>query len=78
MLVGFFFWRNKMKTTPAVDIAATLIILASILLGGWWWLDHKTNQIEKALKTKPAVEVKKGLTTKAELTIFERAVKVTE
>lgn len=67
-----------MKTTPAVDIAATLIILASILLGGWWWLDYKTNQIEQQLKTKPASEVRRSLTTKTELTIFERAVKVTE
>lgn len=61
-----------MKTSPAVDITATLIILAAIILGGWWWLDHKTNQIEQQLKTKPASEVRKGLITKAELTIFER------
>lgn len=71
-----------MKTTPAVDIAATLIILAAIILGGWWWLDNKTNQIEHQLKTKPAVEVKKDMlakgASKAELTIFERSVKHTE
>lgn len=67
-----------MKTSPAVDITATLIILAAIILGGWWWLDHKTNQIEQQLKDKSASEVRKGLTRKAELTIFERAVKVTD
>lgn len=64
--------------TAAVDITATLIFLAAIILGGWWWLDHKTNQIEQALKDKPASEVRKGLTSKAELTIFERVVKVTD
>lgn len=62
----------------AVDITATMIILAAIILGGWWWLDYKTNQIEQRLKDKPASEVRKSLATKAELTIFERAVKVAE
>lgn len=67
-----------MKTSPAVDITATLIILAAIIMGGWWWLDYKTNQLQQALKDKPSSEVRKSLTSKAELTIFERAVKVTE
>lgn len=64
--------------TAVVDITATLIILAAIILGGWWWLDYKTNQLQQALKDKPPSEVRKSLTTKAEITIFERAVKVTE
>lgn len=64
--------------TAAVDITATLIILAAIILAGWWWLDYKTNQLQQALKDKPASEVRKSLTTKAEITMFERAVKVTE
>lgn len=74
----FYIWRNKMKTSPAVDITATLILLFTLLFAGWWYLDWKTSKIEKALKDKPTSEVRKGLTSKAEITMFERAVKVTE
>ena len=64
------------------DVAAGLCLLATICIGGFTYMNWKTNQIEQALKERPIEVVRKEMlaknVTRAEFTMFERRVKVTE